>query len=102
MLAPNDVGHLMGPRVPCVEIDRGQKAGAASPVQDDNLVIDVAGSGRAVGQMLMDPDKVVDPGLQTVGARPYCLLEIVLCIDERISFGRQHKGICEKFVLGSV
>ena len=79
--------------VPGVEVECREQPRRAGALAHDHAVVEPPEDGGAGRQGFVDPDQVVDPGLEPVRALPYVGTEIVLAVDEGISLRRQHIGV---------
>jgi len=88
-----------GAVVPRIFADRRQEAGVALPFMDKRLRVGAAGYPVPKGQVLVDPDQIVDPRFQPVATG---LGAVIFMKDERITLDGQDEGVGEQLVAADV
>jgi hypothetical protein len=67
-----------------VKIEGGEKTGIPNAVQHEDLRIRKPRHARPAGEVLMNPDEVIDERLETISASEYGLWKVILAEHERI------------------
>ena len=76
-----------------VKIEGSEQTGIPNAVQHEDLPIRKPRHARPAGEVLMNPDEVIDEWLGTISASEYGRWKVTLVEHERIPLGSEYEGV---------